>query len=246
MAVHSPPFRRVHLAMPDSIRLAKRVAELRACSRSEAERLIVGGWVKVDGVLVEEPQFRIDAQRIEIDPQADPAQTAPVTLLMHQMPGTDPAKAQAPNAEARWQDDTSGVQPLKMHFRQLTACVPLDTAAGGLVVWTQDWRIVRKLTEDAATVEHEFVVEVAGDLAGSQSSEGLKQLNRGQNSLKISWQNETRLRVVMKNARIALISQRLDAAGLQILNIKRIRLGGVSMGKLPLGQWRYLRGNERF
>jgi len=90
------------------------------------------------------------------------------------------------------------------------------------------------------------VVEVTGDLAGSQSSEGLKQLNRGQNSLKISWQNETRLRVVMKNARIALISQRLDAAGLQILNIKRIRLGGVSMGKLPLGQWRYLRGNERF
>lgn len=232
--------------MTDSIRLAKRVAELRACSRSEAERLIVGGWVKVDGILIEEPQFRIAAQRIDIDPQANPAQTAPVTMLMHQMPGTEAAKAQAPTAESQWPDDTSGVRPLKLHFRQLTACAPLDAASGGLVVWTQDWRIVRKLTEDAATVEHEFVVEVTGDLASSQSSEGLKQLNRGQNSLKISWQNETRLRVVMKNARIAPIIQRLEAAGLQILTMKRIRLGGVSMGKLPPGQWRYLRANERF
>ena len=37
-----------------------------------------------------------------------------------------------------------------------------------------------------------------------------------------------------------------ETAGLQVLSMKRIRLGGVAMGKLPPGQWRYMREGERF
>jgi len=31
-----------------------------------------------------------------------------------------------------------------------------------------------------------------------------------------------------------------------VTDIKRVRIGGVSLGKLPPGQWRYLRPDERF
>ena len=50
-------------ARPD-VRLAKRVAELVPCSRREAEQYIEGGWVRVDGSVVEEPQFRVLQQKI--------------------------------------------------------------------------------------------------------------------------------------------------------------------------------------
>jgi len=246
--------------MTESIRLAKRVAELRACSRSEAERIIVGGWVRVDGVLIEEPQFRVSDQQIEIDPQANPAQAEPVTLLLHKPAGIaatsgkdQPAAAQLLEIANFWSEDASGMQPLKIHFCQLTACAPLDVEASGLLVFTQDWRIARKLTEDAATVEHEWVVEVAGDLAACQTPEGVKRLNRGvpfngrtPTSLKVSWQNETRMRIALKGAQIGQIAQLCEAFGLQVLTMKRIRLGGVSMGKVPVGEWRYMRTNERF
>jgi 23S rRNA pseudouridine2604 synthase len=236
--------------MTDSIRLAKRIAEMRACSRREAELIIVGGWVKVDGVVIEEPQFRVADQRIDIDPAAVSEQAEPVTLLLHKPAGIAAATL-LPGYANQWSEDASGLQPLKMHFSRLTACAPLDDFAGGLLVLTQDWRIARKLTEDAATVEHEFVIEVAGDLAASQTPEGIKRLNRGasptsSSSLKISWQNETRLRVAFKGGRIAPIVQACESAGLHIVAIKRIRLGGVAMGKLPAGLWRYLRGSERF
>ena len=56
-------------ARPD-VRLAKRVAELVPCSRREAEQYIEGGWVRVDGKVVEEPQFRVLKQRIELDKNA--------------------------------------------------------------------------------------------------------------------------------------------------------------------------------
>ena len=259
--------------MTDPIRLSKRVAELRACSRREAELTIAGGWVRVDGVMVEEPQFRVTDQRIEIDPKADPSQTEPVTLLLHKPPGFridrdgKPA-SQLLGADTLWAEDASGIQPLKKHFVQLTAHVPLETDAGGLVVFTQDWRVARKLTEDAATLEHEVIVEVAGEPIPN----GLKRLNQGipyhpqgvgrgckdakastttlhgraPSSIKVSWQNETHLRVALKGAQPGQIAHMCETIGLQVLSMKRIRLGRVSMGKLPPGKWRYLREDERF
>jgi 23S rRNA pseudouridine2604 synthase len=240
--------------MTDPIRLAKRVAELRACSRREAEQFITGGWVKVDGIVVEEPQFRVTDQRVEIDSKADLDQAAPITLLFHKPAGLPMQELELTATHlltpaALWSEDTSGIRPLKIHFIRLSVCVPLEADASGLVVFTQDWRIARKLTEDAATLEHEVIVEVAGELA----SNGLKRLNRGipylgrtPPAIKVSWQNETRLRVALKGAQPGQIAHLCEAVGLTVLSMKRIRLGGVPLGKLPSGQWRYLRADERF
>jgi 23S rRNA pseudouridine2604 synthase len=240
--------------MNEPVRLAKRVAELRGCSRREAEQLITGGWVRVDGIVIEEPQFRVGGQGIEIDPKADPGQAEPVTLLLHKPPGYDTLDGDQPasqllKADTLWGEDDSGIRPLKRHFTQLSLCVPLETEASGLVVFTQDWRVLRKLSEDAATLEHEVIVEVAGELPAN----GLKRLNRGipykgrtPPAIKVSWQNETRLRVALKGARPGEIAHLCEAVGLQVLSMKRIRLGRVPLGKLAPGQWRYLRGDERF
>ncbi len=240
--------------MTDPTRLAKRVAELRACSRREAEQFITGGWVRVDGIVIEAPQFRVTDQRVEVDPKADLGQTEPVTLLLHKPPGYrttegEPHASQLLTPDTLWSEDRSGTRPLKKHFAQLTLCVPLETDASGLVVFTQDWRIARKLTEDAATLEHEVIVEVAGEMVAN----GLKRLNRGvpfdgrtPPTIKVSWQNETRLRVALKGAQIGQIAHLCEAVGLQVLSMKRIRLGRVPLGKLPPGQWRYLLEDERF
>lgn len=63
---------------------------------------------------------------------------------------------------------------------------------------------------------------------------------------KASWQNETHLRMVLKNPQPGQISELCAYLRLELLGMRRIRLGGVSMGKLPLGQWRYLATSERF
>lgn len=241
-------------AMTDSIRLSKRVAELRACSRREAEQIIQGGWVRVDGVVIDTPEFRVADQRIDIDAKADPDQIEPVTLLLNKPAGLslrdgDSAALKLLHVGSLWEHDGTGTRPLKLHFSQLTACVPLETDASGLVVFTQDWRIVRKLTDDAATLEHEVVVEVSGELIPN----GLKRLNKGiayngrtPAAIKVSWQNETRLRVALKGCQIGQIAHLCEAVGLEVVSMKRIRLGGIPLAKVPEGQWRYMREDERF
>ena len=73
--------------MAEPIRLATRVAAMVPCSRREAEQYIAGGWVRVDGVVVEEPQFRVANQRVELDPGASLMALLPVTLLLHKPAG---------------------------------------------------------------------------------------------------------------------------------------------------------------
>lgn len=232
--------------MTTPVRLAKRLAALLPCSRREAELYIAGGWVLVDGQVVEEPQFMVTEQRVELHPDANLTPVEPVTILLHQPPdGT----MQAIGADTHWSDDPSGIHLLKQHFLHLTQCTPLERNAGGLLVFTQDWRVTRKLTDDAATVEQEYVVEVAGEL----SPESLKLLNHGLTfngkplpPIKVSWQNETRLRFALKGLPPGAIAHMCDEVGLQVLGMKRIRIGGVPMSKLPPGQWRYLMPQERF
>ena len=236
--------------MTEPVRLAKRLAELIPCSRREAELYIAGGWVMVDGQVVEEPQFKVTEQKIEIHPDASLEPVEPATLLLHQPSGMDAIAAQALLvADARSTDDGSGILMLKQHLARLTLTAPLETNAGGLLVFTQDWRVARKLLDDAATVEQEYVVEVTGEMG----PDGLKRLNQ-KNTLngkalpqaKVSWQNETRLRFALKGPQPGQIAHLCNSVGLTVQSMKRIRIGQVSMGKLPPGQWRYLAPYERF
>lgn len=230
--------------MTDPVRLAKRVAALRACSRREAELLITGGWVRVDGVVVETPQVRVGGESIAIDPTADPSAAQIVTLLWHKPPGGHALPAAGEFGATQWAEDGSGIRPLKKHLAGLVACAPLDDATSGLVVYSQDWRIVRRLVDDAATLEHEIVVEVADAVGRAPGALGRD--DRRAAAPKASWQNETHLRIAIKGAQAGEVARACAAAGLPPLAMKRIRLGRVPLGKLPQGFWRYLRADERF
>jgi 23S rRNA pseudouridine2604 synthase len=242
--------------MTAPVRLAKRLTEILPCSRREAELYIAGGWVMVDGQVVEEPQFMVSEQKIELHPDASLTPLEPATILLHQPADTGvnagmdvSAALQLIRAETRAADDPSGIPMLKQHFLRLTQHIPLERNASGMVIFTQDWRAARKLSDDAASLEQEYIVEVAGELP----PEGLKLLNHGLTfngralpPIKVSWQNETRLRFALKGVQPGQIAHMCQSVGLQVLAMKRIRIGRVSMGKLTPGQWRYLMPQERF
>jgi len=237
--------------MSGSIRLAKCVAERFNCSRGEAILYIEGAGVTVDGVVVEEPGFRVTGQeQIALLPGADLTPIEDVTFLLHKPAGI--AVANVPElivTENQAAEDRSGMRFLKRHRKELVMLDPLDNAASGLMVFTQDWRVKRKLVDDLSRVEQEFVVEVSGQI----SEGGLQLLNQSINfngkpsaPAKVSWQNETRLRFARKELSLRLITLLCERVGLSVVSVRRIRIGRVPMGGLLVGQWRYLMGHERF
>lgn len=251
--------------------MSKRVAALVPCSRTEAEQYIEGGWVRVDGKVVEEPQFRVQNQTLSIDSNASLLDLSSITLILHKpsdwIDGTDESLAKL-NRNARrahfddartllvaanhMEKDPSGIRLLQRHFKQLTAAVPIENAASGLIVFTQDWRVARKLEEDMGSMEHEIIVEVKGEV----SEQALRLLNRTQDSdanlpqtkvsLNSNTEDRSKLRFAIKGAHRGLIAHLCERAQLEILDMRRIRLGRVALSDLPVGKWRYLAPGEKF
>lgn len=230
----------------EAVRLSKRLAAQLGCSRRDAELYIEGGWVQVDGAVVEEPQHRVaPGQQVTLQPGARCEPLPPVTLLLHKPAGlADSADALRALLvpQARAADDNTGVRTLRRHFAHLTTCAPLEAAASGLAVLSQDGRVVRKFVEDGAFIEHEILAEVRGSL----SPEALQQLGRSLPGLKVSWQSEQRLRFAIKGPAQGQITALCERAGLAVVGIKRIRIGRVPMAGLAPGQWRYLQPGVRF
>ncbi len=235
----------------NTIRLAKRVAEMVPCSRAEADKYIAGGWVIVDGAVVEEAGARVaDEQEVVLHPDATLLELAPVTILLNKPAGVDAEEAvKLLSPETLLPADHGNQRFLKRHLVHLTLATPLDAKASGLVVYTQDFRVARKLVTEGVRVEQEFIVEVAGDIREG----GLALLNHGLSfngkeipPMKASWQNETRLRFAGKGIKPGQLLHMCRMVGLNIVSTRRIRVGRISMASLPVGQWRYLHEYERF
>lgn len=235
----------------DSERLSKRVAALVPCSRSQAEQYIVEGWVRVDGERIEEPQHRVTPQqRVEVDPKARLQPPLPATFLLHKPAGVNNPQAQEMlEAASHWSGDTSGIRRVKSHTVGLVALLPLPQDASGLTVFSQDRRIVRKLTEEAAFVEQELIADVTGTIAPGgleRLSHGLVRDGKPLPAARVSWQSETRLRIAAKGIDPQWVRWMCAQVGLELTALRRIRIGRVPMAGLPVGQWRYLAPTERF
>ena len=241
----------------NSIRLAKRVAEMIPCSRNEAEQYIAGGWISVDGKIVEEAGARVeDEQEVAIDPDATLAEVLPVTILLNKPAGYNAgvgvdgeAATTLLGPDTLLAPDHGNQRFLRRHLSKLTLCCHLETRATGLVVYTQDFRVARKLIDEVMRVEQEYIVEVKGDIIEN----GLALLNHGLSfngkpiaPMKVSWQNETRLRFALKGVRPGQLVQMCRMVNLTVVSMKRIRIGRVPMAALPVGQWRYLHEYEKF
>lgn len=232
-------------------RLSKVVAAQVRCSRREAEQYIAEGWVRVDGKVVDEPQFRVAGERVKIDPRAKLQPPAAATFLFHKPPGMGTAQAQELllGAATHWQGDASGIRRVKSHAVGLNALLPLPAPAEGLSVFSQDHRIVRKLREDAQVIEHELVAEVAGVIAPGgleRLCKGLVFEGRPLPPARVSWQSEARLRFAVKGLSLELVPWMCAQVRLELTSLKRIRIGRVPMAGLPRGQWRYLAAGELF
>ncbi|MNO86640.1 Ribosomal small subunit pseudouridine synthase A [compost metagenome] len=201
-------------------------------------------------MVIEQPQFKVEGQRVELLAGARADALEPVTLLLNQPADLDMEAARASmNMDNLSEAHREGVRPLHGHFTKLSCVAPLERGASGLQLFTQDWRVTRKIEADMRRLEQEYIIEVRGEAtpqALERLARGVMRNDRELPKAKASWQNETHLRLALKNPLPGQISELCASLRLQIVSMRRIRLGGVSMGKLPLAQWRYVAASERF
>jgi 23S rRNA pseudouridine2604 synthase len=243
--------------MTELIRLSKLMSERGICSRREADAFIEKGLVFVDGQRISELGTRVDPDcKIHLAQQAQKQQQQRVTVLLHKPigyvsgqpePGFQPAVTLI-RPETQWREG-GGPRFTPGMLKGLAPAGRLDIDSTGLLVLTQDGRVAKQLIGDDSQVDKEYLVRVEGQL----SERGLALLNHGLEldgrklrPAKVAWQNEDQLKFVLREGRKRQIRRMCELVGLVVTGLKRVRSGNVPLGRLPVGQWRYLRRDETF
>ena len=248
--------------MTEPLRLSKRMSELGLCSRREADEWIAKGWVKVDGQVIAELGSKVlPHQKITIERQAQAEQSRRVSVLINKPIGFVSGQAEdgykpavtLVRPENRWAEDKL---PLQFSASQLKSLVPagrLDIDSTGLLILTQDGRIAKTLIGEDTSVEKEYLVRVKYTKGAKLPEHELKRLNHGLTldgkallPAKVRWQNEDQLCFILREGKKRQIRRMCEMVGLQVLALKRVRIGRVKLGNLPMGQWRYLGADEQF
>ena len=248
-------------------RLSKRMSELGLCSRREADEWIEQGWVRVDGVKVDTLGAKVTPeQKVEVMPAARAEQAKLVTILIHKPVGYvsgQPEDDYLPaasliNATNQWELDESGRSYHPLNLRALAPAGRLDIDSTGLLVMTQDGRIAKQLIGDKSEVDKEYLVRVMyqgreTDIADHFPAEQLALLCHGLEldeaplrPAQVEWQNGEQLRFVLREGKKRQIRRMCELVGLEVVGLKRVRIGQIVLGALPAGQWRYLLPGESF
>ena len=249
-----------------TMRLNKRMAELGICSRREADDWIARGWVRVNGQLAVIGQPVTVQARIEIDRQAEQQQRQQVTILINKPVGYVSGQAEDGHEPAvvlvqpqnRWRECNSRMRWGHEQLRGLAPAGRLDIDSIGLLVLTQDGRVARQLIGEDSEIEKEYLVRVSygAETLNVQAAfpreklqllcHGMSLDGQGLRPAQVSWQNPEQLRFVLQEGKKRQIRRMCEQVGLFVTGLKRVRIGQVNLGHLPVGQWRYLAPHEQF
>ncbi len=243
--------------MEEPVRLSKRMSELGLASRREADTYIERGLVLVNGQRATLGQKVTTKDVITLDTKIHLAQNEQISVVLNKPigyvsgqaeDGYEPAKVLIRN-ENHWGKDenTRSLNP-----KMLAHLVPagrLDIDSTGLLILTQNGRLVKKIIGEDAKTDKEYIVRVAQIVTGALGADaaqiaklrfGLSLDGKALQRARVEAINEAELRFTLIEGKKRQIRRMCEAVGLKVLRLKRVRVGPVVLGPLPLGTWRYL------
>jgi len=227
-------------------RLHKVLARAGVASRRRCEVLIASGRVKVNGETVSSPGSRVDPEhdRIEVDGKAIVLPCEHTYLLLNKPPGylstvSDP-------------QDRSTVIDLVRTGERLYPVGRLDMDSEGLLLLTNDGELTQRLTHPSYEHEKEYHLWVEG----RPTTRTLQRLRKGiELEDGFTWPAEvtvlryegggTWLRFVIHEGRKRQLRRMCQAVGHPVRRLLRVRLGPLTLGNLPSGQYRLLTEEEQ-
>lgn len=226
--------------------LARVLSKRGLCSRSQAERLVRAGCVRLDGRVVRDPEHPTDvaAARLEIEGLAV-APAAPRYLMLNK-----------PRGLVTTAQDERGRDTVYRCFEgaDLGWIAPvgrLDKASEGLLLFTSDPQWAAGITDPAGGPEKTYHVQVdripdAAMLSGAQSGVVVdgELLRAASARLLRAGARNAWLEIVLDEGRNRQIRRLLAAFGIGVLRLVRVAIGPLALGELPKGQWRELSAEE--
>lgn len=234
----------VHEPMQE--RLQKIIARAGVASRRKAEEMIEQGRVTVNGQVIRELGTKADAGRDHIKVNGKLlriAAEAPLYLMLNK-----------PRGYVTTRQDPEGrptvMDLIKRHGSKVYPVGRLDYHSEGLLLFTNDGDFANRIISAKSEIPKTYHVKIKGALADKdlrKLREGIKLDDRPTAPAKVrllrqgenSWYE-----VTLIEGRKRQIRRMFEKRGFLVQKLKRIKVGSLSLGKLPLGEFRVLKPEE--
>jgi 23S rRNA pseudouridine2605 synthase len=226
--------------------LARTLSKLGVCSRTQAAQWISEGRVRVDGRVQRDPEFPIVAgrARIRVDDREIDARSY-IYLMLNKPRGlvTTARDEQGRDTVYRCLDDAG--------LPWLAPVGRLDKASEGLLLLTNDPAWAARVTDPADGPDKKYHVQVdqvpdavmLSRLQAGVDCDGELLRAKEARLLRAGGRNAW-LEIVLDEGRNRQIRRLLAAHDINVLRLVRVAIGGLALGTLPKGQWRFLEGSE--
>ena len=226
------------------VRLQKALADAGVGSRRECEQLIADGRVDIDGQVVTQLGTKVHPYEQAIRVDGVPLKRKRRRYFaVHKPPGV------VSTSKDQWR--RVRVIDLVASNDRLFNIGRLDKESSGLILVTNDGELANRLTHPRYGVEKTYQVTVAG----IPTREVLTKLRRGVTlsdgrvkadtiSIKRRYKQSSLLEIVLTEGRNREIRRMLARFDHKVMKLKRVAIGPVRLGNLPLGAHRELTGPE--
>jgi len=223
------------------LRLQKYLSVAGVCSRRKGEELIVAGKVSVNGETIVELGTKIDPDQdqVEVDGKAIKPSNTLVYIALNK-PKDYVTSCSHPGEKI--------VLDLVDIPQRIYPVGRLDKDSSGLLLLTNDGRLHHKLTHPSFDHEKEYdvtVVKPITDGALRKMAAGLPMMGTKTRPARVQRISARRFRIVLQEGKNRQLRRMVRKVGNQVTKLKRIRVAGIKLGRLPLGKWRYLTEKEK-
>lgn len=223
-------------------RLSKFLAAAGVASRRTCEEIIFDGRVKVNGKVALLPQTMVDHNdTITVDGKPVAPEDKKVYYMLNKPINTI--------CTAKKTGPTRIVLDLfeDIPYRIFTIG-RLDKDTQGLLLLTNDGHFANRVIHPSADIHKVYLVKTDQEITDVH----LKTISKGTlvegtfvKPIKVEKVRRGTLKVTIAEGKKREVRILLDAAGLTIKELTRIRIGGLELGPLPVGSWRELSEREK-
>jgi 23S rRNA pseudouridine2604 synthase len=222
----------------NGIRINKYLSEAGVCSRREADRYIIEGKVKIDGVIAEIGSRVKPGSRVTFNGKPVKSKDKRVLIAFNKPAGIVCTTSQKePDNIVDFINFPTRIYPIGR----------LDKESEGLILLTNDGSIVNSILRARYGHEKEYIVTVNKEITDDfvrRMSEGVPILDTVTKPCKIIVINKYSFRIILSQGLNRQIRRMCEYLGYRVVRLVRIRIMNITLGNLKSGAWRNITGKE--
>lgn len=224
-------------------RLSKTLAAAGVASRRACEELIFAGKVSVNGRIVLEPQTRVSIEKDRIHVEGTPIKAVQkkVYYILNKPHGYI-------CSQKRLEGKKIVVDLFAPLGIRLFTIGRLDRDTTGLLLLTNDGHFANRVIHPSSDIVKEYLVKVRQEVV----HEHLVAISKGTviegcfvKPVRVTKMRKGTVKVAVKEGKKREVRLLVANAGLEILSLSRIRIGGLTLGPLEPGEWREMTEQEK-